>query len=59
MKDKVKMEYLRWVRRLLQSKLNRGNTIGAVNEFETDVSTIIESYSTCLHVTFPSWIYQH
>jgi len=31
MKDKVKTEYLRWVRRVLQSKLNGGNTIGAVN----------------------------
>jgi len=30
-KDKVKMEYLRRVRRMLQSKLNRGNTIGAIN----------------------------
>jgi len=31
MKDKVKMEYLRWVRRVLQSKLNGGDTIGAIN----------------------------
>jgi len=31
MKDKVKTEYLRWVRRVLQSKLNGGNTIGAIN----------------------------
>jgi len=31
MKDKVKMEYLRWVRRVLQSKLNGGNMIGAIN----------------------------
>jgi len=31
MKDKVKMEYLRRARRVLQSKLNGGNTIGAIN----------------------------
>jgi len=31
MKDKVKTEYLRWIRRVLQSKLNGGNTIGAIN----------------------------
>ena len=27
----MKMEYLRWVRRVLQSKLNGGDTIGAIN----------------------------
>jgi len=31
MKEKVKTEYLRWVRRVLQSKLNGGNKIGAIN----------------------------
>jgi len=31
MKDKVKTEYLRRVRRVLQSKLNGGNTVGAFN----------------------------
>jgi len=31
MKDKVKTEYLRRVRRVLQLKLNGGNTIGAIN----------------------------
>ena len=31
MKDKTKTEYLRRVRRVLQSKLNGGNTIGAIN----------------------------
>ena len=29
--NKVKTEYLRRVRRVLQSKLNGGNTIGAIN----------------------------
>jgi len=31
MKDKVKTEYLRRVQRVLQSKLNGGNTISAIN----------------------------
>jgi len=31
MKDKVKMEYVRRVSKVLQSKLNGGNTIGPVN----------------------------
>jgi len=31
MKDKVKTEYLRRVKRVLQSKLNAGNMIGAIN----------------------------
>ena len=31
MKDKVKTEYLRQVRRVLQSKLNGGNMIGTIN----------------------------
>jgi len=47
------MEYLRRVRRVLQSKLNGGNTIGAVNEFETDVSTIIEKLFNLSSCYFP------
>jgi len=31
MKDKLKTEYLIWVRRVLRSKLNGGNTISATN----------------------------
>ena len=39
MKEKVKTEYLRRVRRVLQSKLNGGNMIGAISTWA--VSSVV------------------
>jgi len=52
----VKTEYLRWVRRVLQSKLNGDNMIGAINTWAVSLVCYTAGIINWRKMSWKQWI---